>query len=381
MLLGRLRDPFINHRHRRLFHVLRVSLALAITFAIIQVLPFEHSGWALVSTAMVMGNLPHIGGVLDKGRQRLAGTILGATLGLALIMLHLPPWGIYLGALLGIATCTWVVFPGRQAYSGLMFSVSLLLVIGDGNQAFSVALWRATDVLLGTLVGIAATVLFLPQKATDLMRFMLADCLDGMAQLYHAHTSATSAPDLDTRNLLKSTSRLLVKQRGLSDAIHREGRLNRTDVDELISYQRRMLSTIELLLETHWTTREGHSCINAMKGLREQQHTLARGLGTLALKVRTGQSIDFSITPFVLQPFAELAMSARGKDERVLFSPSGYLWLNRELARLAIATAERLGRLERLPSKRLHNRAQRRGLLRTTPYDNKEGNQDGNSPH
>jgi uncharacterized membrane protein YccC len=346
MLLGRLRDPFINHRHRRLFHVLRVSLALAITFAIIQVLPFEHSGWALVSTAMVMGNLPHIGGVLDKGRQRLAGTILGATLGLALIMLHLPPWGIYLGALLGIATCTWVVFPGRQAYSGLMFSVSLLLVIGDGNQAFSVALWRATDVLLGTLVGIAATVLFLPQKATDLMRFMLADCLDGMAQLYHAHTSATSAPDLDTRNLLKSTSRLLVKQRGLSDA-----------------------------------TREGHSCINAMKGLREQQHTLARGLGTLALKVRTGQSIDFSITPFVLQPFAELAMSARGKDERVLFSPSGYLWLNRELARLAIATAERLGRLERLPSKRLHNRAQRRGLLRTTPYDNKEGNQDGNSPH
>ena len=52
MLLGRLRDPFINHRHRRLFHVLRVSLALIVTFAIVQTFPFQHSGWALVSTVM-----------------------------------------------------------------------------------------------------------------------------------------------------------------------------------------------------------------------------------------------------------------------------------------------------------------------------------------
>lgn len=99
-----------------------------------------------------------------------------------------------LGALAGIAVATWVVFGGRQAYSGLMFAISLLLVIGDGSQQLSVALWRSADVMLGTLVGIGATLVFLPHKATDMLRFLLADCLDRMARLYHTHTSATSAP-------------------------------------------------------------------------------------------------------------------------------------------------------------------------------------------
>ncbi|MAY72408.1 FUSC family protein [Halomonas litopenaei] len=380
MLLGRLRDPFINHRHRRLFHVLRVSLALVVTFAIVQTFPFQHSGWALVSTVMVMGNLPHIGGVLDKGRQRLAGTLIGAALGLALIILPLPGWGVQLGALVGIAIATWVVFGGRQAYSGLMFAISLLLVIGDGSQQLSVALWRSADVLLGTLVGIGATLVFLPHKATDMLRFLLADCLDRMARLYHTHTSATSAPGIDTQALFKAASQLLVKQRGLTDAVHREGRLTRGEVDELISYQRRMLSTLELLLETHWTTRSGHEQIDAMAGLRDQQHALARDLGTLAFEVRTGRPVTLEVTPFALDDFADLASTARAEDGRMLFSPSGYLWLNRELARLTEATARRLGGLERLPSRRLRRRAPRHGLHRAPSFDRKEGTTHGKRP-
>ncbi|MGQ7248973.1 FUSC family protein [Halomonas sp. V046] len=375
-MLSRLRDPFTNHRHRRKFHVARVALALTLTFAIIHVFPFQHSGWALVSTVMVMGNLPHVGGVLDKGRQRLLGTLLGAGLGLTLITLPLPLWGVQLGALTGISIATWVVFSNRHAYSGLMFAISLLLVIGGGTQEITVALWRSLDVLVGTLVGIGATVIFLPQKATDMLRFMMADNLDRMARLYHAHTSATAAPGVDTRTLLKSTSGLLIKQRGLVEAVHREGRLSREEVDDLISLQRRMLSTIELLLETHWNTREGHERIDAMDGLRERQHGLARDLGTLAFKVRTGQSIEVHITPFALESFAGQATHARGKDGRMLFSPSGYLWLNRELARLAEDMALRLGSLTRLPSKRLRRRAPRHGLHDAPSLDSKEG-----SPH
>lgn len=369
MLLDRLRDPYINYRHRRLFHVLRVSIALTTTFAVVHLLPLQHSGWALVSTVMVMGNLPHIGGVLDKGRQRLLGTLVGAAIGLLLISLPIPGWGVQIGALAAIAVTTWLVFSNRQAYAGLMFAISLLLVIGNGTPDFSVALWRSADVLVGTLIGIIATVVILPHKATDVMRFMLADNLDRLARLYHAHTSATAAPGVDTRELLKATSALLVKQRGLADAVHREGRLTRGEVDELISHQRRMLSTIELLLESHWTTREGHDRIDAMHGLRDQQHRLARDLGTLAFHVRTGQPISSAITPFELQDFAELAGGARGIDGRRLFSPSGYLWLNRELARVAASTAQHLATLERLPSRRLRRRAGRHGLLEARRLD------------
>ncbi|MEQ6918120.1 FUSC family protein [Halomonas aquatica] len=364
MILPRLHDPYFNYQHRRKLHVLRVVLALCITFVIIETFSIQHSGWALVSTIMVMGNLPHIGGVLDKGRQRLVGTVLGASWGLLLIVTPLPwPYLVPIGALAGIGAATWLTFGNRHGYSGLMFAISLLLVIGDGTQELGIALWRAFDVLLGTLVGIAVTLLVLPQKATDMMRFMLADNLDRMARLYHAHTSATAAPDIDARELLKATSSLLVKQRGLVDAIHRERRLSRQELDDIISLQRRMLSTIELLLETHWTSHDGHERIDAMTGLREEQHTLARGIGTLAFQVRTGQPVDVTITPFDLQRHAALAGSARYDDGRMLFSPGGYLWLNRELARLTADLTQRLGGLERLPSRRLRRQAPHHGLI------------------
>ena len=47
----------------------------------------------------------------------------------------------------------------------------------------------------------------------------------------------------------------------------------------------------------------------------------------------------------------------------MLFSPSGYLWLNRELARLTRELSLRLGRLRRLPSKRLQRRASQHTLV------------------
>ncbi|MFG6177745.1 FUSC family protein [Halomonas sp. THAF12] len=372
MKLARLlRDPYFTNRHRRILHVLRVALALVIAYAITEPFDIPHRGWALVSTVMVMGNLPHIGGVLDKGRQRLLGTLLGALWGLLLIVLPLPwPGLLPLGTLAGIAVATWATFAKRYGYGGLMFAISLLLVIGGGTPELDVALWRSLNVLLGTLIGIGVTMLVLPHKATDLLRFAMADNLDHMARLYHAHTSASAPVDLDTRSLLKACSKLLVKQRGLVDAIHREHRLTRGEQDDLISLQRRMFSTIELLLETHWNTRAGHERIDAMDGLRDQQHTLARAIGTLAFQVRTGRPIEVELIPFDLQRHADLANDAYSSDGRRLLSPSGYLWLNRELARLTGELIERLAGLERLPSRRLRKGARRHGLL--APHDTHE---------
>ncbi|WP_416140527.1 FUSC family protein [Halomonas sp. HK25] len=381
MNLPPLRDPFFTYRFRRRLHVLRVLLALLITFGIIRLFEIPHSSWALVSTVMVMGNLPHIGGVLDKGRQRLLGTVLGAATGLALILSPPAlPLLIPAGSLIAIGVATWLTFGNRHGYSGLMFAISLLLVIGDGSHDLDIGLWRAFDVLLGTLVGITVTMLVLPQKATDMMRFMLAENLDRMARLFHAHTTAAAALDVDTRALLKATSSALVKQRGLVDAIHRERRLNRNELDDIISLQRRMLSTIELLLETHWTTREGHDRIEAMAGLRDEQHRLARELGTLAFQVRTGQPIAVTVSQFDLQRHAALAASARSDEGRVLFSPSGYLWLNRELARLTSDLVARLGGLTRLPSRRLRRASGRKWAHRETATIDKGTQDDPRQP-
>lgn len=124
-----------------------------------------------------------------------------------------------------------------------------------------------------------------------------------------------------------------------------------------------MISTVELLLETHWATRDGHDIIESLTGLRDAQHRLAHDLGTLAYQVRTGQSIEINIAQFDLDTHAEAAFNARSQQGRALFSPGGYLWLNRELARQTSALVGYLSNLQRLPSQRLRKRARRHHLV------------------
>ncbi|MCM5703295.1 FUSC family protein [Larsenimonas salina] len=360
----RLLDPYRIHRHRKQIHVLRSSLALALTYTIITAFELPHSAWALVSTLMVMGNLPHIGGVLDKGAQRLLGTLLGAVLGLLLLCIPSPPPLLIPAATLAaIALAIHATFSSRFGYSSLIFGITLVMVVGDGNHDIAIALWRSFNVLIGTLIGITVTAVFLPQKATDQMRFLIADNLDKLSRLYHAHTNDKRYDDDDVQYMLKKITSQLVKQRGLIDAVHQEGRLKRGALSEILSLERRMISTVELLLETHWATRDGHDIIEHLEGLREEQYLLTTSLSTLAYQVKTGQNIDLRAKAFSLDTHAERAMGARSQSGRPLFSPAGYLWLNRELGRQTNAMVTFLSNMQRLPSQRLQRRAKRHYLL------------------
>lgn len=360
----RFRDPYFNYRYRHYLYTLRATIALSVTFCIVSVFNIPHSIWAPVSTLMVMGNLPHVGGVLDKGGQRLIGTALGGLLGVALLLIpSAPPGTIQVLTLAAIAVALHATFTSRYGYSVLMFGITILMVTGDGNQDLTIALWRAFDVLLGTSIGILITIIVLPQKATDLFRFMLADNLDRLASLYYAHTLATEADHDQALEEMKKTTTQLIKQRGLVDAVHKEGRLRRGELNSLLSLERRMISTVELLLETHWDTRNGHDIIESLEGLRIDQQQLARSLSMLAHQVRTGQQIDMNIAALDLQRYVNRAFSGRSSSGRALFSPSGYLWLNRELARQARALVGYLGNIQRLPSSRLRKRANRHHLV------------------
>ena len=356
-------NPYFTYLHRQRLHILRVTVALTLCFSIIELFSLPHSSWALVSTVMVMGNLPHVGGVIDKGWQRLVGTLLGGLWGLILILVAEPlPGVVPFWSIVGIALALNATFSNRYGYSSLLFCVTLLMVIGDGNHDLGIGLWRVFNVVLGTLISIVVSMVLLPQKATDVFRFLLADNLDKLARLYHGHTKAEREGVNEGLALVRATSAQLVKQRGLVDAVAQEGRINRADIEEILSFERRMISTIELLQETHWNTREGHEFIEGLDGLRDAQHRLARALGTLAFQVRTGQSIELTVTPFDLQRYADVR-NVESRNGRALFSPAGYLWLNRELARLTEALGERLALLERLPSQRLQRRLPGHGLI------------------
>lgn len=357
------RDPFFTYRHRKAIHTFRALVALALTLLALHLLDLPHGSWALVSVLMVMGGLPHIGGVLEKGLQRLAGTIMGGLIGIVLLLMPMLVSAIPLAMLAVICLATYTTFNSRYSYSVAMFNITLVMVLGDGNPDISVAVWRSCNVVLGTCIAIAVTMVVQPQKATDVLRFLLASNLDRLARVYRIHSRTGDYDSTDTGELMKQASTRLIAQRGLVDAVHREGRLKRGVLNEILSLERRMISTVELLLETHWDTKDGHTLIEGMTGLREEQRKLAEALGTLAYEIRTGQLINLDITPFNLQQYAEVAMHAQTQSGRALFSPSGYLWLNRELGQQTMALVAVLGNIQRLPSQRLRKRARKGHLI------------------
>lgn len=345
---------------------------MLITLFIIMLFRLEHGSWALVSVVMVMGGLPHIGGVVEKGLQRLAGTIIGGLFGIIALQIpflrevHIPSAPIpflqdfhFLPLLMviSIGIASYLSFSSRYSYSVSMFNITVVMVLGDGTLDTSVAVWRSCNVLIGTCAAILTSIIIQPQKATDVMRFMLAGNLDRLARVYRIHTR-TGAYDPDyTSKLMKEAGTRLVKQRALIEAVHREGRIKRGTFNDILSLQRRMISTVELLIETHWDTHDGHDLIEGLAGLREQQRKLAGALSTLAYEIRTGQPIKIDMTNFDLQPYAETALSAHSESGKALFSPSGYLWLNRELSQQTAALVTILSNIQRLPSRRLRKRA------------------------
>jgi len=363
-LISALRDPYFIHLHRQRIHVLRSIVSLGFIFLIIGVLGIPHGSWALISALMVMGTLPHVGGVVIKGAQRLVGTILGALYGL--VLLSLPIHSLIISDLITLAGIAWALyatFRTRYGYSALVFGITILMVVGDGNPELSTGLWRSINVIFGTTTAIVVTLVILPQKSTDVFRFLLSDNLDKINRLYNANITADHLDDVLKLNLTKTISAQYIKQLGLVEAVNQEKRISRTELMQVIGIERQMISTTELLLDTHWDTREGNRLIGGLEGLNEEQHRLSKEIGTLAYQLRTGQTIALEIARFSLQQYAEKAMNAHAKDGRWLFSPSGYLWLNHELALQTQKMIAILGDIQRLPSRRLRQKAEHESLI------------------
>ncbi|MGJ8521964.1 Inner membrane protein YeeA [Carnimonas sp. R-84981] len=357
------RDAFFIYRHRQAVHVLRSVVALAILFALLYLFDVPYGSWTLVSAVMVMGSLPHVGGVVIKGLQRLLGTFLGALYGVALLLFIHDNLLQHVLTLIGIGFALYITFTSRHGYSALMFSISLVTVVGDNDPDITIGIWRAINVLVGTGVAILVTALVLPQRATDAARFLLADNIDKLNRLYQiCITDSTFDSELKLK-MIKTVSAQFATQRSLSDAVHQEGDIKRNTLADILLTEQRMISTVELLQETLWDTRDGYEVVEQLEGLRDEQRTLSEQLSVVAHQVRTGQPITAKVTPFSLQRYAERALHCQTQNGRWLYSPSGYLWLNRELAIATERLITTLNTVRRLPSRRLSRRAHRAHLI------------------
>jgi uncharacterized membrane protein YgaE (UPF0421/DUF939 family) len=136
---------------------IRAALAAGLAVAIAQLLRLQYPLYALIG-AVIVTDLSSAQ-TRKLGSQRLAGTVLGATLGAALSPVLPPgPWAIGLSILAAMFLCYLARLQGATKVTGYVCGI---VVLEHGGHPWSYALYRLIETVLG--IGLAMLVSLVPK--------------------------------------------------------------------------------------------------------------------------------------------------------------------------------------------------------------------------
>ncbi|MDE1182828.1 FUSC family protein [Paraburkholderia sp.] len=241
-------SPYYRYRHAKLFHSIRVGLAMLVSILATTGINIPHGIWSSVTLLVVIGGLQHHGNIRKKAAERAAGTLLGATIGLALIVQQnvigsLPLTYLLMCVVAGI--CAWFAI-GKAGYIGLLTAITMCIVAGHGDNVIDTGLWRTLNVLIGIVIALAFSFAF-PLHATYSWRYLLADNLRDVARVY---TRLIGGKRYDDAELIKVFLRLnarLVQLRSLMPSVAKEIEVPQSKLEEIQRMHRSLLSSLELL--------------------------------------------------------------------------------------------------------------------------------------
>lgn len=323
------------YRHYRAVHGVRIALAFVLTFLVVRLLDVPEGSWPLITTVVVMGPISFLGNVLPRAVDRIGGTILGAALGLVALQLEL--WSLPLMLLwcaISMFLCGWLTL-GKKPYQALLIGITLSVVVGAPTGEMGTALWRAGDVIFGSLLAMLFTII-LPQRAFLLWRIHMADFVNGFDRLQQAGLS----PNLVERPRLdKPLQKLLndvVKLRALIGPSSKETHINKGIMEAIQTVSRNIVCTLELQINAWWASRESHFVMLNAHTLRETQQMTHNTLQALSQALYQGNSTPVKHNREALAEMVdELSQLLKDREpgNRHEAHIYGYVWLSLELAR------------------------------------------------
>ncbi len=242
-----MRDPHRRYRHARYIHATRVGLGVLLSIAVTAGFGWPHGEWATISLLIVIAGLQHHGNIRKRAAERAWGTLIGASAGLLIIVQqtwlgHLPLTYALVAAACGI--CAYHAI-GKGGYIALLAAITLVIVVGHGDNDLLDGAWRTLNVL----VGIAIALLFsfaLPLYATYSWRYRLADALRECARAYASLGEGGAAAGERSKQLGKLNT-LLVQLRSLMPSVSKEIDVPLERLENIQRSLRICISTLELL--------------------------------------------------------------------------------------------------------------------------------------
>ncbi|HKU00502.1 MAG TPA: FUSC family protein [Paraburkholderia sp.] len=243
-----LTSPFYRYRNAGIIHGVRVGLAMLVSIFATTGVDIPHGIWASVTLLVVIGGLQHHGNIRKKATERALGTVLGALIGLTLIIVQAVTgftWLTYLLMASVAAVCSYYAI-GKAGYVPLLTAITMCIVAGHGDNLIDTGLWRTLNVMIGIVIALAFS-FALPLHATYSWRYRLADNLREIGRVY---AQVVSGAHVSTNEQLETFRRLnarLVQLRGLMPSVAKEIDVPLARLEQVQRLHRSLLSSLEMM--------------------------------------------------------------------------------------------------------------------------------------
>jgi uncharacterized membrane protein YccC len=321
-------SPYYRYRHAKVLHGVRVGIAMLVAIAVIHTIDVPHGIWAPITVLIVIGGLQHHGNIRRKALERTIGTLLGAGIGLALIVQHslfnsLALTVLWMSLVAGICGSFAI---GSYGYMALLTAITMCIVGGFGDNQVSDGLWRAADVAIGTVIALAFS-FALPLHATYTWRYQLSDNLRECARIYTrmAHGDWLSAEEQNATFL--RMARRLVQLRAVMPWVAKEIEVAPGRLDQIQQLHRMLLSALEIM--SNGVLTRGDPAMRA--GFAGQCGREASAVRAVLLEL--ARALRFTNAPHFRMPDAvPPALLNPAAVEKVSAELQGPCWLNERVA-------------------------------------------------
>jgi len=167
-------------------HAIKTGIAGAVCLCLTKVFPFREGYWAVISAVIVMQS--SIGAAIGAAWSRMAGTAIGAFIGMLFMMF----WGINIPSLglaltMTVLVCAFLRLLNSYRLAGV--TVAIVMLVGRADEPWIVALHRFLEVSLGVVVALLVSVFIWPSRARKNLHNGIVDVIVLLHSLYLAGVS------------------------------------------------------------------------------------------------------------------------------------------------------------------------------------------------
>ncbi|MGZ9738478.1 FUSC family protein [Pseudomonas sp. GNP012] len=288
-LLRPLLDPYRRYRHARVIHAVRVSLGLLATILLTTGIKLPHGEWASVTMLVVIGGLQHHGNIGKKAAERAIGTLIGAGVGLALVLQQAwlgMPWLTYFAMSVVCGFFSYHAI-GKGGYTALLSAITVFIVAGHGDNPVTDGLWRGVDILIGIALALAFS-FALPLYAVYSWRYNLADALRDCAKVYGRIIDGQAITADEHLKLMTRLNAAMVQLRSLMPSVSKEVKISMTELDAIQRNLRMCVSTLEILGNTRPDANDPEAMTLLQTALKAEHRQIRVQLIGMARALKSG---------------------------------------------------------------------------------------------